>query len=540
MKSERLATKAGPTTLLDISAYENTYADFPYLTTTFCRSPSGIPKPATKPDLSYNIDGAVAIGSLRSPTMGTSASDGIINTIHQFIRNERVRSFSFLAKHSHRFMHQSELLVVSHATQDEVQAMLRRNHKYRLDAFAEDDWYTFNEPRRMNSPSYTIVIMAACDADISIGNLTMTITQPNDQPRTLPAATWLRETYDWDDEWVMKFSKGQYEQQQLWWESTGQSFRLFDLPLELREVLYLQIIGPVVLPDSYNSRLVLGQGLSYGDPKRPGRNCDPDIEPPNMTIMRVSKKVRDEASLVAHRDTFKRLRQVNAAKAYDQIRQPQFTIPIILNRIRVDAPDPAFLRNVQLEMSAASYFACIGLWPRAGHPFAIDNNPSGFRLSKLGAFPALQRLDFRFISPKHPGAICPWATVIGTAKDGDHSCQTMWIHWFFALAWNTLQTLNRSGRLRFSLSGCVKTAVQKLWEHMLNDGRGDHTPFIRTKEAEIRATKTDDGPIPCKCSTPCSRKAAEEGKTHTFSETEIKRIEGLQQHIDDMYWRYED
>jgi hypothetical protein len=74
---------------------------------------------------------------------------------------------------------------------------------------------------------------------------------------------------------------------------------------------------------------------------------------------------------------------------------------------------------------------------------------------------------------------------------------------------------------------------------MLNDRQANHIAFIRGKEAEIRATKIFPGPIPCKCSTPCSKKAAAEGKQYKFSEMEVRRMEGLQKHVDDMYWRYE-
>jgi hypothetical protein len=465
------------------------------------------------------------------------ASNRIIEVVHKFIQDERVRSFCFLAKHSHRFMNQAELLVVTHVDQDDVRMILKHNRHSHLSAFSDLDWYTLDEPNRHDSLSHTVAITSFNAADISINNLNVTIPRKSAQPRVLPLIVWLHETYNWDDDWIMKFSEMQYEEQRIWWDSTGQSFRLLDLPAELREAVYLQMVGPIVLPDCYKRRVVLGQGLSYGAPDRPGRNCDPDIEPPNMTIMRVSKLIREEALLVAHRDTFKRFREVGAAGAYDEVRQPAHGISAILNTVVSQSPGATFLRNIQLEMSAASYFACIGVQPTLARPFATGY--STFRLDRLHTLPALQRLDFRFIGPKHPGAVCPWATLIDTAKDGDHSCQTMWIHWFFTLAWDILQTLHTSGRVHITLSGCVKTVVQRFWEHMLNDRQANHIAFIRGKEAEIRATKIFPGPIPCKCSTPCSKKAAAEGKQYKFSEMEVRRMEGLQKHVDDMYWRYE-
>lgn len=49
----------------------------------------------------------------------------------------------------------------------------------------------------------------------------------------------------------MKFSELQYEELRLWWNSTAKLFALLDLPAELREAIYLQIIAPVVVPDVY-------------------------------------------------------------------------------------------------------------------------------------------------------------------------------------------------------------------------------------------------------------------------------------------------
>jgi hypothetical protein len=81
----------------------------------------------------------------------------------------------------------------------------------------------------------------------------------------------------------------------------------------------------------------------------------------------------------------------------------------------------------------------------------------------------------------------------------------------------------------------VKTSSKTFWENLLNDKRVDHTAYISDAKTQIRTTKQYEGPIPCKCSTPCSKKEAEKGKKISFTEHEVRMIEGLQGHIDDMY-----
>ena len=109
----------------------------------------------------------------------------------------------------------------------------------------------------------------------------------------------------------------QYDEQNLWWQGTDQAFRLLALPLEMREAIYLQVIGPVVVPDmivqpDMRKKLVLGKGHSFEDRSRVGRRVDPDIQRPNMTIMRICKQVNEEATTVANRDTIKRFTRLRA------------------------------------------------------------------------------------------------------------------------------------------------------------------------------------------------------------------------------------
>jgi hypothetical protein len=466
--------------------------------------------------------------------MCTSSTRAIIKIIHQFIRDERLRSFRFLAEHSHRRMDQEELLILSQATSDDIHATRRRDHESSLEKYPNSDWYTFDEPLVYYSLKRTVAITIAKGQVATIEDLTITTPSHDSSAQSIPAATWLRQTYDLDDDWIMKFSEMQYEEQRLWWNANGKTFNLLDLPLELREAVYLSVVGPVVVPELYQSRVVLGNGWSYANPMRPGRNRDPDVERPNMTIMRVSKLVRREATLVAHRDTFKRFRAVGAGNRSSPMIMPLQSIATLMAEIKLSPPHAAFLRNVQLEMSASSYLASIGIQPAFNKPFRIAQ--SSFRLSTLPNFPALRRLDFCFIGPKHADATCPWAVMAQSHEVGEHSCQRIWIDWFFTFAWAVLKSLHN---VRITLSGCVKRTRKKYWESVLNDKRFDSTPVINRAKRKIWQQKKDTAPIPCNCPSPCSKAGMEAGKVYSWSENEIRRIEGLQEHIDAIYWDYE-
>jgi len=492
------------------------------------------PERTSKQHLVVNSSEARTMGPQHLEKMQTDASEGIIRTIHDFIEEERRRSFCFLGQHAHRFMDHRDLLIVSHATEYDVRATLELSGDLHLQEYTKNDWYKFEEPKR-NNPSHTVAITLASGEDLRIENLAILIPQRIAEPRVIPANAWLRETYNWDDQWAMRFSKMQYEKQQTWWKNNGQSFRFFDLPRELRDAIYLQMVGPVVLPESRNGRVVIGNGLSYRNAERLGQNRDPDIYRPNMTIMRVCKGFHTEATIVANKDTFKRFRQVAHARANNQIRQPSNAIPNILASVLSNPPHAFFLRNIQLELSSAAYFASINIVPGLNDPFA--SKVGAFQLRHLARFPALRNLDFRFISPKHPGALCPWSKANGTSVQGAHACQKIWIDWFFTLAWDTLRKLGAPHPMCYTLSGCVKTSTKLLWEHLLNDARTEEAVDMQAEEAMIRAT---NGPGGCKCSTRCSRKEAEDGGVCTFTENEIKNIDGLEQHIDDMYWQFED
>ncbi|KAH7396979.1 hypothetical protein DE146DRAFT_678636 [Phaeosphaeria sp. MPI-PUGE-AT-0046c] len=399
----------------------------------------------------------------------------IIEALHKFIQEERLRNFCFLASSSHRYMNQEELLIVSSATNEAIQEAMTGHHDSKVSS--DHDWFTFRQMAGNDSAVHTVMITTAPRADVSIDEMTIMEPHSKGSLTNAPAVTWMLEKYNLDDEGAMKFSKEQYDEQFLWWRNIKKSFRLFDLPAELRDAIYLQIIGPVILPDLYGSEIVFGRGLSYGRAVSSQRFRDPEIEAPNMSIMR-------------------------------------------------------------LEMSAAACFESIGIKPTFQDPLARAT--ANFSLSHLRHFTELREVDFRFIGPKHPDAICPWALISNTHKEGEHSCQKQWIDWFFVLGWNALEQLRQKDKIRYTLSGCVKTSTKRYWEHALNNKDSGRASTIRAARTRIRQEKTNNSPIDCKCSTPCSKAEAGKYKAYTWTEREIERIGGLQEHIDDIYWSFKD
>ncbi|KAF1911390.1 hypothetical protein BDU57DRAFT_461620 [Ampelomyces quisqualis] len=470
--------------------------------------------------------------------MRPSRAQEIVDGVHGFIEEERRRNFYFLGQHSHRYTKHDELLVVSPATSEEIDHLRKSDRDGQLIEYLDADWFTFTEPISCNSSSHTVAITLPQDEAASIGNMTFTVPLLKDAPKSSTAVTWLHETYDWDDMWSMKFREQQLEEQRIWWASTGKAFRLLNLPLELRELVYLHTIGPVVLPDLCK-RMDFGKGLAYRITKRIGRNRDPDFEAPNMKIALLNKKVHHEALLVANRDTFKRLRAVGFRERSSASTKPALCITGLAMKIALREPRATFLRNVQLEMSAAACFESIGQkmlnTSIAFQPYARRT----FYLNSLIAFPALQNLDFRFISPQHPDAICPW---YNSAQPDKHSCQKVWIEWFFALGFTILANLRETKpALRFSLSGCVKTSTKTYWEHLLNDKHTDHMPAILAKRKEIREKRKENSMLKCECSYPCDRLGRQAlGKKVEWEEEELRRIVGLRGLVDDGYWSFLD
>jgi hypothetical protein len=465
-----------------------------------------------------------------NPNMQRTSSSPIIDTLHTFIQQERIRDFNFLGQYSHCYMKQPELLKVTHAESDEIASVHKRAGRDTTAKF--HDWYTFTEPLRSNEFTRTVAIEVV-GANPTMEN--MAFTECNRGYKTTHnAATWIRNKFSpaADDMYEMRFGDMQYDEQRMWWSSTGQTFRLLALPGEMREAIYLQILGPIVIPGIIRNprmKITLGFGQTSEDAARLGRNRDPDIDRPNMTIMRICKQITEEATIVAHNDTTKRfttLRETSNNTTAD----PQPPTLAIFSTARALAPTASFLRHIQLELTASRYMSLIGITPTRGKPFAPGSQ--SFSLAALRRFTGLQTLDFRFISPKHKSAICPWSF------GAKHSCQKAWINLFFMLGYDRLKDLSasKSPNVKFSLSGCIKTSSRLYWEEVLNERGALRPPEIKAREQSIR---DGNGPVECKCSNLCYEEVGAK-KLFDCEEFEIRAIEGLQGELDRVYWDFED
>lgn len=118
-------------------------------------------------------------------------------------------------------------------------------------------------------------------------------------------------------------------------------------------------------------------------------------------------------------------------------------------------------------------------------------------------FLALQKTDFRFISPKHSDALCPFAAAMSSNRNGEHSCQKKWIDLLFALAWNALMDLGGPERaIWFTMSGCIKTSTKDYWQYVLNDIRINHATAIKDMENRFQTKLVTTHPLTCSCTLP--------------------------------------
>ncbi|KAI4638491.1 hypothetical protein J4E93_010045 [Alternaria ventricosa] len=449
----------------------------------------------------------------------------IINALHAFIQEERRTNFSFLSQHSHYHKHQNELLVVSQADADDVKVVC---DSARHDTTAYNNWFTFTEPLRSDGFARTVVIDVPSGSSVAVEDLTITEFGKIKKTRR-KAAAWIRDTYCTaeDDMWAMRLPEPQYEEQRLWWEGTGQAFRLLDLPLEMREAIYLHVIGPVVVPDIVTQggaeKLVLGYGLSYDNPDRVGRNRDPNIQRPNMEIMRVSRQVKVEATHVANRDTVKRFTTIRTRG--DGIGPATPPKEIWRKLGQLPTPDN-FLKRLQLEMAATEFLAFGGICPQLGQPLARGVVP--INVTSMARLRNLDTIDFRFIGPEHELANCPWKPL--------HPCQKKWIDIFFITAWNDLVTLRNTKGIKYTMSGCIKDSTRNYWTGLLNDKRNDHTAGIRILEQDLQIAITNTTSLACECSNPCV------GGPRLFrvQPHEMRLIDGIQAELDKAYWDFED
>jgi len=299
--------------------------------------------------------------------------------------------------------------------------------------------------------------------------------------------------FTWDDSFEQKYRDMQLEEQRTWWDTNGKVFRLMDLPLELRQAIYLEVIGHVVVPklmphrrwhDDNGVRSNLGNGHRYTNKNRiVGRKLDPDTEPPNHNLFLVSRQVRDEALEHVWKHTTKRFQSYGHIQG-GLVCPPEF--------IRV-TPFYA-MASLQLDCTADAYFNLIRIQPR----FCFRDAGGFVLFDDIRKIPTLKFLDLRFMSPNNPVAVCPWKKL--NPKKFLHSCQKAWIDLFLTFALEHL----RQCKGKISLSGCVKDSTRKKWEEIFADEHAGVLHDMEERKKLIRAMGYITAPLRCRCTVPCA------------------------------------
>ncbi|KAL1594396.1 hypothetical protein SLS60_010156 [Paraconiothyrium brasiliense] len=476
--------------------------------------------------VSYDENGRPA--AAQAHPFNVPMSDAISEVVEAFAVTERRRNFHFLARASHHFMN-GEDLSVYRADAESIEKVLCM-WKVDPSRFAGSTWYTFFQPLSRgltdtvplryklngqmiafvseNAPSLVALAsstsqnsykLGQCSGEatpVSVLNAGIDIQCENievfdveDAQRWVALCAWMRNKYEWHDDRDWKQQGGrqlQHENQVLWWNKNGKHFKFLDLPRELRDLVYLESLGPIILPTIKRGgrSVTLGHGVTYGSKNRLGAKVDPDIDHPNTQLLLLNRQVHDEAvSTVWSASTLRFRSSTSLAifSAHSQVRTPELP-----------------LRRVQLELSAADYFELIGIRPRRGAPFAAG--AAGMSLSRLKQrLEDLVHLDLRFMSPNHPDARCPWAALARARGISEHSCQKTWIDWFLTFALKYFI----GWKVRVTMSGCIKDSTRAKWEPILKQARDNEVNDMVDEEAAIRLGKHDYEPIDCFCTVPC-------------------------------------
>lgn len=181
---------------------------------------------------------------------------------------------------------------------------------------------------------------------------------------------WMRKEFNYDsDAYDRRVPQNQLEEQTIWWKNNGLSFRLLDLPGELRNLVYIYIIGAVILPkvkatDVWLSqdhsgpirkdhRLTFGAGNHYPQQRGQARH-DSDVEQPNLEILRLCKQVHDEAIGAVWNRSTKRFRDTDSLK--NSKLPERYPFMQYANLVSKLSSTQCALNNIQLELSATQLF----------------------------------------------------------------------------------------------------------------------------------------------------------------------------------------
>ena len=476
----------------------------------------------------------------------TDTEDHVNRTIKAFAITERRSNFYFLGRYSHKYTIDC-ILKISPADQKRINDYVKA---LKLDpsSFTGCTWYIFFQP--IFGLEDIVPIRSGPQNDTSgeptlDGMMAMHI---EDTKSWMPFHDWMRKRFEWHSkcDWTQRGgAQLQLENQAIWWNYNGKHFKLMDLPLEVRELIYVEILGGgTILPRVRRNHVTLGCGHTVRSKSRAGSKIDPDIEGPNTPFLRTSRQVYQEATDAVWREATKRFNW-----KFD------FTWSKILDVQRFGHPKA--LTRIQLELPALLFFELIGIQTLPRMPFrSITPGTNAVTIALLKSLQTIQSVDFRFISPNHPDAVDPWTLNLLRVTSSGHSCQKVWIHWFFILCFEQLRDWTYTNRneknemvtrkTKITMSGCIKTSTRQEWEAIFaNEGTMDpsgkrlsYAGDIEIAKRRIMATSPASLPIPCCCSVPCY--APETANDMYRQLMRYNSRPGLEEDIHERYFSFED
>jgi hypothetical protein len=348
--------------------------------------------------------------------------------------------------------------------------------------------------------------------------------------RWAPFRPWLREIFS---------SRCRFEACSLLvqgWEDNGQVFRLMDLPLELREQIYLQALGCTV-----ESRIdVYTLGCLKSSPEKRDGNSDVTqdiplatrvihlsdrkhwshpvlhkikwvaestqdktwLPAPNYNLFATSKQVHSEVLRVFSNLTFKRFRghsmyadwKTSCASTtwISGVHKNPFNEP-------TGPYGPTDFRNpwtIQLSFESLSQIQLCytnSEFLHFSHSSVVEDYTEGeptITVKELSYLPSLRHLDFHFLPP----------TEDNTADGINlrfHWCQNELVDFFFI---DALEYLRKFRGVAFTMSGCVKRSTRKKWQNVLQEMKRGIVHDFTEERKEILSKGTES----CNCSKPCN------------------------------------
>ncbi|CAN9193131.1 unnamed protein product [Alternaria alternata] len=325
-----------------------------------------------------------------------------------------------------------------------------------------------------------------------------------DEEKWVVFGDWLETVSSTSPGWVGRTG---YSLQFNWWKYSGSKRRFVDLPGEIRTPIYQYALGSELYPlstrDSESrrevtmacrtARLTLGMGYNRwiflddkGDILETQMNkshipevARPFIYEPVLELLLVSSWIREE---VLH-------------TGWELMHSCFFDSGIFHKAINA-RPRPAvnykYLSKVELAFTNAGWFDFLGVRVSSNEPYiSIDASHSlGSSLNDLRNLRDL-RLRFRGLKDGYQGS--PWGNMFApwVYREYVHvCCQRTVVDWVCTFAYPFLIDKCKEGKVKVTLTGCVKTDTQTKWEEIFA-GKRDHdqdaaiTSILGTPSTEL-------------------------------------------------------